>query len=132
MPLSPELRTRIQAIRFSLLDLHKLLLDHERALYEQSHEAIGSPGEYLNLVLENQQFAWLRELSGVIVEMDELISIRTKSGEAEAEATIEKARSLLRLEEHGTEYQTRYYAAVQSSPDIVITHCKTEKLIPPA
>lgn len=129
MSLSPEIRTRIQSIRFALLDLHKLLLDRERSIYEQSHEAIGSPGEYLNLVLESPQFAWLRELSGVIVEMDELISIRTKSGDAEAEAAIEKTRAILRLNEHGTEYQSRYYAAVQDSPDIVIAHCQTEKLL---
>ena len=65
----------------------------------------------------------------MIVEMDELISIRTKSGDAEAEAAIEKTRAILRLNEHGTEYQTLYYAAIQDSPDIVIAHCQTEKLL---
>ncbi len=129
MALSPELRTQIQEIRFALLDLHKLLLDRERALYEQQHDAIGSPGEYLALVLESPQFAWLRKLSGLIVEMDELISTRTKLGDPEATAAIESVRSMLHLNEHGTEYETRYYAAIQDSPDVVIAHCKTEKLM---
>ena len=129
MALSPELRTQIQEIRFALLDLHKLLLDRERALYEQQHDAIGSPGEYLALVLESPQFAWLRKLSGLIVEMDELIATRTKLGDPEATAAIESVRSMLQLNEHGTEYQTRYYAAIQDSPDVVIAHCKTEKLM---
>ena len=131
MALSPELRTQIQKIRFALLDLHKLLLDRERALYEQQHDAIGSPGEYLALVLESPQFAWLRKLSGLIVEMDELIATRTKLGDPEATAALASVRSMLRLNEHGTEYQKRYYAAVQDSPDVVIAHCKTEKLLGP-
>ena len=58
-----------------------------------------------------------------------IASIRTKSGDAEAEAAIEKTRAILRLNEHGTEYQTLYYAAIQDSPDIVIAHCQTEKLL---
>ncbi len=128
MALTPELRTRIQEIRFALLDLHKLLLDRERGLYERTHEAIGSPGEYLTLVLENPSFAWLRELSGLIVEMDELIATRTKLGDAEALAAIASVRSMLKVTEHGTDYQTRYYLAIQDSPDIVIAHCKAENL----
>ena len=127
MALSTELRARVAGVRLALLDLHKLLLDRERAIYEKSHEAIGSPGEFLSLVLENAQFVWLRKLSGVIVEMDELLSLRTKSGDTEAEAAIAGARGLLRLRENGDDFESRYYAAVQESPDIVIAHCKAER-----
>ncbi len=129
MPLEPGYRTRIAAIRLALLDLHKLLLDRERGLYERKHESIGSPGEFLLLVIENPQFAWLRQLSGVIVEMDELLSVRTKSGPAEADAVLVSARTLLQIREHGTDYHQRYYAAIQDSPDIVIAHCKAERLL---
>lgn len=129
MPLEPGYRTRIGAARLALLDLHKLLLDRERGLYEREHESIGSPGEFLSLVLENPQFAWLRQLSGVIVEMDELLSIRTKQGHAEADAVLLRTRELLQIREHGTDYQQRYYAAIQDSPDIVIAHCKAEQLL---
>ncbi len=131
MPLEPELRSRVQAVRLELLDLHKLLLDRERAIYERTHDTISSPGEYLTLVLENEQFAWLRELSGLIAEMDEVIGTRTKLGDAEAEAALASARDLLKLREHGTDYQNRYYAAIQDSPDIVIAHCKAEQLLKP-
>ncbi len=127
MPLSPERKKQIQEIRFGLLDLHKLLIDRQRGIYEETHEAIGSPGEFLGLVLEHEEFAWLRKLSGVIVEMDELLSIRTKLGDAEAEAVIGSARSLLRLREDGDEFQAKYFGAIQDSPDIVIEHCKLER-----
>ncbi len=129
MALGAELRARVAGVRFALLDLHKLLLDRERGIYERTHDAIGSPGEFLTLVLEDAQFAWLRKLSGLIVEMDELLSVRTKSGDVEGEAALQRTRSLLRLQENGDEYEGRYYAAVQDSPDIVIAHCKTERLL---
>ena len=129
MAIEPGLREQIKTIRMRLLDLHKLLLDRERGIYESAHGNIGSPGEYLQLVLEHEQFAWLRRLSGVIVEMDELIRLRTTSGAPEAEATLESARQILRLQEHGTDYQQRYWAAIQDSPDVVIAHCQTERAL---
>ena len=129
MAIETDLRERIKAIRMRLLDLHKLLLDRERGVYERAHGNIGSPGEYLQLVLEHEQFAWLRRLSGVIVEMDELIRLRTASGAAEAEATLRSARQILQLQEHGTDYEQRYWAAIQNSPDIVIAHCQAEKAL---
>ena len=129
MALGAELRTRVAEVRLNLLDLHKLLLDRERGIYERSHDAIGSPGEFLSLVLEDAQFAWLRKLSGLIVEMDELLSVRTKSGDDDGEAALQRTRSLLRLHEDGDEFETKYYAAIQDSPDVVIAHCKTERLL---
>jgi hypothetical protein len=31
--------------------------------------------------------------------------------------------------EHGTDFQSRYYKAVQESPDIVILQCRIEQLL---
>ncbi len=129
MPLPADQRSSIQALRLELLDLHKLLLDRERGLYEKEHEAIGSPGEFLNLVLTHPQFEWLRQLSGVIVELDELLSLRTRSGPDEAAAVLATIAPMLRLKEDGTNFERRYYAAIQDSTDIVIAHCKAEKLL---
>ncbi|MDQ6679164.1 MAG: hypothetical protein M3Z09_17925 [Acidobacteriota bacterium] len=129
MPLPAGQRSRIQALRLELLDLHKLLLDRERGLYEKSHEAIGSPGEFLSLVLNHPQFEWLRQLSGVIVELDELLSLRTKSGPEEAAAVLATVEPMLRLKEDGTDFERRYFAAIQDSPGVVIAHCKAEKLL---
>jgi hypothetical protein len=129
MPIPPELLDRLKSIRLSMLDLHKLLLDRERATYEKEHGPIATTGDYLNLVLGHKQFEWLRQMSGAIVGLDELISIRSKSGPAEAEASLESLREMLKLEVNGTDFQQRYYAAIQESPDIVIAHCRAERLL---
>lgn len=129
MSIPPELVDRLKSIRLSMLDLHKLLLDRERAAYEKEHGPIASPGDYLGLVLGHTQFEWLRQMSGAIVELDELISVRTKSGPVEAAATIESLGGMLTLDENGTDFQRRYYIAIQESPDIVIAHCRAERLL---
>jgi hypothetical protein len=126
---SAEQRTNLQAIRLRLLELHKVLLDHVRAAYERENGMIGSPGEYLQLVLNHEQFAWLRTLSGLIVEFDELVSPRTKTGPEDAAALVTSTRGFLVLNENGTDYQQKYWAAIQESPDVVIAHCKAEKLL---
>jgi hypothetical protein len=129
MPIPAEQRESLKAVRLSLLDLHKAMLDLEKEYYEKEFGEIQTPGEYLQLVIGHPQFDWLRKLSGLIVEMDELLSLRTKQGPEEATSAVETARELLILDENGDDYQKRYYAAVQESPDVLIEHVKATRLL---
>jgi hypothetical protein len=129
MPIPDEQRESLKAIRLALLDLHKSLLDLEREHYEKENGQIGSPGEFLSLVIGHQQFDWLRKLSGLIVKMDELISPRTNLGPEEGASAVEASCRLLDLDENGDDYQRRYWNAVQESPDVVIAHCRAERLL---
>ncbi len=124
-----EQRESLKAIRLSLLDLHKALLDLEKEYYEKEFGEIKTPGEYLGLVIGHPQFDWLKKISGIIVEIDELISLRTKQGPEEADAAVATVRTLLVLDENGNDYQRRYWAAVQESPDVLIEHCRVTKLL---
>ncbi len=65
------LALKLKAVRNDLLKLHKTLLEHEKANYEAVNGQIASTGVYLRLVLDDPHFAWLRILSGLIVEIDE-------------------------------------------------------------
>ena len=112
-----------------MLAQHKLLLDRERAAYEQANGAIGGPGPFLNLVLNDPHFAWLRQISTLVVEIDEALSRRSTAGQPEADVLIGQARELMKPREHGNDFQTRYYAAVQESPDIVILQCRIEQIL---
>jgi len=129
MPIPAEQRESLKSVRLSLLDLHKALLDLEREYYEKEFGEIKTPGEYLQLVIGHPQFDWLRRLSGLIVEMDELLSPRTKQSSEEAASAVETARKLLILDENGDAYQRRYWAAVQESPDVLIEHVKSTRLL---
>jgi hypothetical protein len=65
---------RLRQVRDRLLDLHKALLDAERARFEREHGRVTSSGQWLQLVLGHEQFAWLRPFSGLIVRIDEWLA----------------------------------------------------------
>ena len=116
-------------LRNLLLEQHKLLLDRERAEYEKTNGPVGGPGPFLALVIGDPHFAWLKQVSTLVVEIDEALSRRSKAGQPEADALTAQAREIMRPREHGTDFQVRYYNAVQESPDIVILQCRIEQLL---
>ncbi|HKJ22962.1 MAG TPA: hypothetical protein VKA13_07725, partial [Gammaproteobacteria bacterium] len=59
-------RQTLDDLHGPLLHLHKTLLEIERKAYEKAHGRL-SANELLKLALNDQQFAWLRELSALIV-----------------------------------------------------------------
>lgn len=128
-PIDAATRELLGTLRNLLLEQHKLLLDRERAEYEKIHGPIAGPGPFLTLVLGDPHFAWLRQLSTLVVEIDEALSRRSKAGQDVAEALAGQARDLMQPRESGSDFQVRYYQAVQESPDVVILQCRIESLL---
>ncbi|HXJ41945.1 MAG TPA: hypothetical protein VNH18_21895, partial [Bryobacteraceae bacterium] len=112
-----------------LVSQHKLLLDRERAEYEKVNGKIAGPGPFLTLVLSDPHFQWLRQISMLIVEIDGALSRRSTGGQAAVDSVLEQAREIMKPRESGTDFQARYYAHVQDSPDIVILQCQIEELL---
>ena len=65
----------------------------------------------------------------LVIEIDEALSRRSKAGQQEADTIIAQARELMKPREQGTDFQARYYNAVQDSPDVVILQCRIEQLL---
>ena len=128
-PISSEQREKLRSLSSHLLQTHKLLLDLERARYERMHGAITSTGEFLNLVLSHVQFEWLRQLSGAIVELDEITAPRSKAGPDEAVAAVKQVRELMVPSENGGEFQRNYWRSIQDSPDVVFAHRELAQLL---
>jgi len=130
--LTAETREQLTRVRTALLGLHKTLLDFERAQYEREHGAIGNSYQFLQLVMSDAWFAWLRQLSELIVEMDELLAAKETPRETTASALIQQARMLLTPAEAGSEFQKKYFAAMQQAPEVVVAHAEFAKLLGPA
>jgi hypothetical protein len=128
-PISAASREVLVNLRNLLLEQHKLLLDRERAEYEKLHGVISGPGPFLALALNDPHFAWLKQLSTMVVEIDEALSRRSTADQPAADALLSQARELMRPREDGNDFQARYYRAVQESPDVVILQCRIEKLL---
>ena len=96
VPISAATRENLTELRNLLLDQHKLLLDRERAAYEKTNGPISGPGPYLALVMGDPHFAWLKQISTLVVEIDEALARRSTAGQVEAEALVTQARDIMR------------------------------------
>ena len=115
-------RDRLLALHGTLLRLHKALLDSERAEYEQVHGRIPSPGAFLQLVINDEWFTWLRAMSELIVQIDEVTDAKEPAQASDANRLLEQTRKLLTPDEHGHGFAKRYFDALQRDPGIVVSH----------
>jgi len=116
-------RHRLKRTRDGLLHLHKSLLDSERAAYERDVARITSTGEYLRLVLEDEWFQWLRELSQFVVLIDETLDQKDPPATSEQmERLVTQARAILTPDEAGRGFARRYFEVLQRDPAAVLAH----------
>jgi hypothetical protein len=112
-----------------LLRLHSVLLASERELYERDVERIHSQGRFLELVLNDPAFAWLRELSQLVVFIDEVLEAEEPLTRIEADRLVGRAKQMLTPAQTGTLFEMRYLAALQRDPDVVMAHSTALKLL---
>ncbi|HXM45600.1 MAG TPA: hypothetical protein VN924_30465 [Bryobacteraceae bacterium] len=115
-------RTLLTELRHVLLTHHKTVLDSERARYDRDIERVTSSGQLLNLVLRDPFFAWLHELSELIVMIDETLDADEPATAADAARLLAQARTLLSPVESGKGFRGQYFDALQRDPDVVIAH----------
>lgn len=130
--ISEKTRQQLVDVRTVLLRLHKTLLDFEREAYERARGKISNSYEFLNLVMNDPWFAWLRRLSELIVQIDEVLDARETPGETTGLALIEQVRMLLTPAESGSEFQRKYFAVVQQSPEVLLAHSEFARLLGPS
>jgi hypothetical protein len=121
-------RARLRQLSSRLLGLHKILLDRERHAYEALHGAV-SPADLLRLLLQDEEFAWLRPLSTMIARIDELVDAGEPMAMADARALSRETYRLLKSGDRGI-FQDRYREALQASPDVVMAHAGVSAMLP--
>ena len=109
--------------------LHALLMDRERRAYERTYGPV-SPGELLRLLLGDEQFAWLRSLSGLMAQVDEVVDASEPVAAADAERLRRATYRLLKSDDGGV-FHEKYREALQDSPDVVMAHAKITAALQP-
>jgi hypothetical protein len=113
-------RALLLELRRLLLQLHKTLIDWQRAEYESAHGRLQTT-QLLNVMFNDAAFAWLRSMSGLIVRIDEALDVKPKKDPIESGPLVAAARELI-APEAGSPYGQRYHAALQELPDAVLAH----------
>jgi hypothetical protein len=126
--LPAAVRRKLNDARLGLLALHKALLDYEKIRYERTHGRLETSGQFLQLAINDPHFAWLRPISELVVQIDQLLASDEPGAEVDADTVMTQAKTLLRADENGGDFQKRYYQALQDSPDVVMAHAQWKRL----
>ena len=119
----------LRELRDSLLALHKALVDSERIHYEKTVGAIRSPNHFLQLLTGDPWFAWLRQLSQLIVAIDEALDGKEPLTAAGVDVLVKSASQLLVPSENGEGFSKRYFEALQRDANVVVAHAKVAQLL---
>lgn len=117
----------LPALRNQLLSLHKLLMNAERAAYEREGNVVESPMQFLQLLMEHERFAWLRQLSQLVVMMDEAMEGKPAITQERADALVGEARHLLMGSEEPGSFAVRYAKFRASEAAVAAAHAELSK-----
>ena len=115
-------RQKLKNLSGAFLRLHKTLLDGAKAEYEAVNGAISNANVYLQLVLDDAHFAWLRKISSLIALIDEAASVRRPASEPEANALLDEAKKLLNFEDADEDFNNKFQTALQKNSAAVLGH----------
>jgi hypothetical protein len=117
------------ALAGALRTLHAALLKRVRAQYVKERGLADSevgPGELLMLATRDESFAWLRSLSELMSDIDELHESAAGSDDARLQAAVRSAvEALLAPASAGaapTSFQENYWRHVHDDPEVTIAH----------
>jgi hypothetical protein len=115
-------------LRHALLDLHKSLMDAQRVRYERLHGRIATSGEFLGLLLEHPQFAWLRSISALIARLDEWIDDDEREPE-ELTSMVAALQALIEPDGGNAQFSNAYWGIVNEVPEATIGHVKLTRAL---
>ena len=119
---------KLKNARNILLKLHKSMLDLEREMYEGIHGQL-TPAQFVNLLMEDEDLAWLRKFSSLIVEIDEMFASKTGIEPGMVDANLVKVRELVEMREPDDYFRAKYQFAIQRDPDSAGLHSQLKTLL---
>jgi hypothetical protein len=122
-------RKRIEAVRHELLTLHKALIEEARIDLERIEGRLTS-NQMLDRLVTDEQLAWLRPLTVVIVGLDEVLDGETP--EAEADSTAYFARIAALLTPEGADenpFTIEYARLLLDRPEVTMAHAAVMRLL---
>ena len=121
-PERAELRTSLRELSKALLPLHRALIQAARDDYAFAHGKTVTPAQLLQLVTDDPFFAWLKPMTSVIVEIDEMA--RT---DFEPDAARSVAARVAELFDGAL--NERYVPLLQRDVDLAIAHAALRRAL---
>lgn len=118
----------LREIRNELLSLHKTLMDIERSNHEAEFGKVTNL-QLLNLLFENERFIWLRDISGIVAEIDELFASKSGLNYELGNQLYIKVNSLFDQSGENELFKSKYQANLDTENTVSEHHQKIINLI---
>ena len=119
-PDDPDRAARRATLReFSrlLLPLHRSLIEAARGDFAIAYEAVEKPSHLLQLLNEHPFFAWLKPMTSLIVDIDEMSRV-----DFERQQFEDIVRRIESLVGNGGDFAAQYIPILQRDVDVAIAH----------
>jgi hypothetical protein len=121
--------SELKEIRNEMLSLHKTLLGIEKENYE-SEFGKTTPNTLLQLLFDNERFAWLRTISTLIVEIDEMYADKKGIDEALKKELLVQVKLLFDLNsDNFLDFKKKYQANLDTEKTVAEHHEKIIRML---
>lgn len=107
-------------LRAALIRLQKELLTHLKEGFEKENARMVPPTEWLQVIMVAQRYAWLRELTSLVADIDLLTELEALSEEDVALARAEVER--LFFAESASEFNKHYMQLMKQGAPFMVEH----------
>jgi len=123
-----RLRDALRELSRALIPLHRHLIEAAKADYVFGYEAaaVGTPSQFLQLLQNDPFFAWLKPITGLIVDIDEMT--RTDFERADVDGIVARAERLFGANAE-SEFTEKYVPMLQNHVDVAIAHAAVRPVL---
>lgn len=125
-PVRAKQRAALRELWKHLLPLHRSLIDAARDEYIAAIGPVGGPTQLLQLLNEDPFFAWLKPMTALIVEIDELS--RVDFDRARLDELLARTRAIFAAEGDAA-FVSRYLPLLQRDVDAAIAHAAIRQIL---
>ena len=121
-----EMRAMLRGLSQQLLPLHRALIEAARADYAATVAPVNGPNHLLQLLGEDPHFAWLKPVTSLIVDIDELA--RKDFEKSDASAIADRVEALFGSSP-SPEFSAKYVPILQRSVDVAVSHAAVRNAV---
>lgn len=125
-PERAEARTTLRGIWKQLLPLHRALIDDASAQFRANGGTVTGPTHLLQLLQEEEFFAWLRPMTTLIVDLDSMT--RTDFTPDDVAAMVARLETFFGAAPD-PDFSTRYVPILQRDFDVTVGHAAIRQAV---
>jgi hypothetical protein len=125
-PARAEQRAALREMSRHLLPLHRALIESARGEYALMVAPVNGPGHLLQLLNEDPFFAWLKPLTSLIVDIDEMARVDFTAADFDAiAARIDRLFGTAA----DADFSGHYVPVLQRDVDVAIAHAALRQIL---